>query len=302
MSDEAYSPGQAIHDVERADAVANLASYLKKGQLSLLLGAGVSKGLGLPDWKTLVERCEAELGASDPTGDDSSPGLMRRIDDCKERAAELGRDYYEVVRDQLYKDLAASGEYPDSILMRRMLIALGALTMGSSRGSVSDVLTLNFDDALEWYLELHGFRTQVILNVPAMAHADVDVRVHHLHGFLPLRQVGPRSKGILFSYQELLERLRESGDRPWSVLLSSQLQSRVLLVVGSSMRDIDIEVHLSRTQELVHGSRPVGYVIAAQIETHQARHLQRLGMVPVSLPNHDAVADFLLAVCRAAAI
>jgi hypothetical protein len=301
MTTSDYSPAQAIEDVKGAEAASSLANYLRRGQVTLLLGAGVSKGLGLPDWKSLVERCEAALGVDPGATDESSATLMRRIDDCKDVATEKGASFLDIVHNELYRDLGAEGTYPDSVLTRRMLIALGALTMSSSRGSVSDVLTLNFDDALEWYLELHGFRTQVVVSVPEMARADVDVRVHHIHGFLPLDESVTRSTGILFSYQELLERLRESGTEPWSVLLASQLQSRVLLVVGSSMRDIDLEVHLSRTKALLEGSRPVGYVITAQIDRGQIRQLERLGMVPVSLPDHDAVADFLLGVCRAAA-
>src|ERR1035437_7294833 len=55
-----------------------------------------------------------------------------------------------------------------SILRNDLLIALGALLMGSKRGSVTEVLNVNCDDVLNWYLALHGFDTQVVTRLPSL--------------------------------------------------------------------------------------------------------------------------------------
>ncbi|MFZ2526225.1 MAG: hypothetical protein WAX14_01030, partial [Rhodococcus sp. (in: high G+C Gram-positive bacteria)] len=205
----------AIADVKRESAAAELAGYLRKGELALLLGAGVSRGLELPNWQRLVEVCEEECSISP----DASLDLMKRMDVVRRSRKEFG-DFHAVVHAALYRDLGGGDAYPDTMLQNRMLIALGALVMSSVRGSVTDVLTLNFDDVLDWYLHLHGFKTQVVTDLPTLVSASVDVRLLHLHGFLPLSPRFDESDWLVLTYDDLTKRLSPGGG-PWTTTISA---------------------------------------------------------------------------------
>lgn len=280
-----------------------LADLITRGELSLLLGAGVSMSSGLPSWKALVEGCEADAGLDIPKKERSSQELMEAIDSVRRKLHRDGRDgeMFAVVRRNLYPEqyLGAS-TYPDEILEQRMLIAIGAMVMSSSRGSVSDVFTLNFDDLLEWYLHLHGFTTQVVSNFPMTLRGDRDVAIFHPHGFLPLvEEPFSRSDWLVLSHSELVDRLTGDGSK-WPLLLESRFLSKRILAIGTSMNDIDLQVLFRKTRKEI-GDRPLGFVLVATMETDKQEALLEAGLVPLVVGSHEAIPEFLMRVCRLAA-
>uniref|UniRef100_UPI003D919D71 SIR2 family protein n=1 Tax=Gordonia sp. B7-2 TaxID=3420932 RepID=UPI003D919D71 len=285
----------AMNEVERDAIAARLAGYLRAGQVSLLLGAGVSTGLNLPTWRELVEGCELAAGVSPDLDQD----LLRRMDEVRISFKE-NAEYADLVKATLYKSLSESDSYPDDLLQNRMLISIGALVMSSVRGSVTEVLTLNFDDVLDWYLHLHGFRTHVITELPALVAGNTDVRIMHIHGFLPLMPRFERSDWMLLSHDSLVERLHEHT-APWPVAIANIIQSKILLAVGTSMGDIDIDVLLTRTGRLVSGKRPVGYVLAKDVSDSRIRLLREKGIETVSFSDYQEIPEFLMNVCQRAA-
>lgn len=301
LEDGLVDPLRVIDGGERNRALRQLAGHLRRGELVLLLGAGVSQGLDLPAWRTLVERCEGALGL-----EVSERDLMHRIDDVHERYRDKHgterRDFLNFVRERLYPEqFVLRGSYPRSILQKEMLIALGALVMSSVRGSVTDVLTLNFDDVLDWYLRLHGFRTQVVRDLPIMMRGDVDVHIHHIHGFLPLMAVWEPSDWLLLSYDQLVERLSEDSGAAWPTLIGSLFQSKVILAVGTSMADVDVHMMLRRAQR--KETRPVsrGFVVDSRMSDEDRRKCHRFGLVPISVETYEDVPRFLLGICQEAA-
>lgn len=287
-----------LRDAENAVSV--LAEELRAGQLTLVLGAGVSRGLGLPSWGDLVVSLETNAGTPVGPVAASAEELMRRMDTVRRRA---GDNFLDAVHAGLYdaSGLLADAKYPETMLESRMLIALGALVMSSRRGSVTDVFTLNFDDVLDWYLHLHGFRTQVVSALPVLLRGDVDVRIHHFHGFLPLMKEYERSRWLVLTQQQLVDRLAEPTSSPWSAVMGAEFLSKTMLFVGTSMSDLDVDVILSRTARLVEGSRPLGFVVGADLQSDQMAGLMEKTLVPVSLPNYDEIPRFLLSICQEAA-
>jgi hypothetical protein len=288
---------------EPSAATEILASALSRGTVSLVLGAGVSSGMNLPGWGDLVTRVESladvDVGASDA----SSEELMRRMDTARRSLGE--ENFLDAVHAALYDPpgYLSLGTYPEALLESRMLIAIGALVMSSMRGSVTDVYTLNFDDVLDWYLHLHGFRTQIVTNLPTLFSGNVDVRIHHFHGFLPLnRTYYQRSDWLVLSRTQLVERLAEPTSSPWSATMGSQFLSKMMLFVGSSMSDMDIDVILQRTAKLVDGDRPLGFVLGANIPADRQAALREASVVPISLPTYEDIPRFILGVCQRAAL
>lgn len=293
-------PGLAKPDL----AAQHLAELLSLKELTLLIGAGVSASAGLPDWQKLVEGCEAELGLDSPP-DRSATELMRAIDRVERQLKKSGLplEIGGLVRQNLYTDEQLSANtYPLDILSNRMLIALGALVMASARGSIGDIITLNFDDLLEWYLHLHGFRTQVISEFPVDLRGNVDVAVFHPHGFAPLvTEAHEGSDWLVLSYQDLVKRLAAGAEEPWPTLLASRFMTKRILIVGTSMSDLDIDVILARARAVKRHSGPLGYYVAKGISADRAEELIEANIVPVSLESYDAIPDFLLKICQLAA-
>lgn len=293
----------ALPDFANRDiALEYLGTVLRQRQVTLLLGAGVSRAAHLPDWETLVSRCEALVGLPS-VANRSSQQLMSAIDVVRrqlERSSDP-RSVSEFVHTALYANLPGA-EYPADIVTDRMLIAIGAVVMSSARGSVGDVFTLNFDDVLEWYLALHGFRTQVVTDYPSYIDGAVDVTVFHPHGFVPLRDTpSRRSDWMVLSYTELRDRLAGGADKPWPTLLADRFMSKRLVALGTSMRDLDIDVILKRVYDVKVDRGPLGFVINSNVEPDRVDELLELGLVTISLSTHEEIPDFLLEVCRRAA-
>ncbi|GAA3833472.1 SIR2 family protein [Nocardioides panacisoli] len=282
-------------------AASMLATELRTGQLTLVLGAGVSRGMGLPPWGELVVALETNAETSIGSPDANADELMRRTDVVR-RAVGDSEKFLDAVHAALYEGARLLGsQYPEVMLESPMLIALGALVMSSRRGSVTDVFTLNFDDVLDWYLHLHGFRTQIVSELPVLFRGDVDVRIHHFHGFLPLMSTYDRSRWLVLTHQQFVRRLAEPTSSPWSAVMGAEFLSKTVLFVGTSMSDLDVDVILSRTADLVGGSRPLGFVVGTNVPDDRIADLEERGLVPVSLPTRDDVPRFLLSICQKAA-
>lgn len=276
-----------------------LGSYLRHGQLGLFLGAGISAGLGLPQWGELVAACEVAASLAVGRPDDTAESFLRRMDAVR---LASGDRFLGLVRTCLYgDDLVRARTYPSEIVNLPMLGALGALVMSSSRGSVADVFTLNFDDVLDWYLHLHGFRSQSIGSLPQLVDGAADVRIYHLHGYLPLNERHESSPSIVLTRQQFVGRLAEDSAEPWPALMLTTLMSKVLLIAGTSLNDVDVAQLVERARRRVDGRRPLAFALTVGLDEQQAQVLMESTVVPVTLGSHAEVPEFLLSVCRQAA-
>lgn len=292
-------PNALLSNPEAA-AVA-LARYLSEGSLALLLGAGVSKGVGLPNWYELVKKCLVDVGLKAEAGalrKNCSIEILLNAIDKVERTAGSGKAYREIVKKNLYDSI---DEFSDTIITEKLLIALGALLMGSKRGRVGSVINFNFDDALEWYLRLHGFQVQVISKLPVLAR-DVDVTVYHPHGFLPKMMPESYSSDFLvFSQYSYDEKLGASRDL-WMELTKHTLRERVGLFVGLSGKDPTFDPMLVDVQKSIssNSARPTGFILFGP-EDVDAAHFEQRNVVPVRFSSFKDIPTFLLRVCQLAA-
>jgi hypothetical protein len=284
-----------------------IAKLLIRGELALLLGAGVSMSNNLPSWKGLVRNCEKAAGIA-------SPGTSEKDDT---RTAPEFLDAMEVVRDNLTSDhefleavqqglyteqQLGDGTYDDTVLQSMLLIAIGALVMPSARGSIPTVITLNFDDLLEWYLRVHGFSVTSVVTLPAYLRSDYDVTVFHPHGFLPLVDSQESSDWLILRHSEFVARLAKTSGEAWPRYLTNLFMTKRLLAIGSSMSDIDIEVQLAQAhKEHPDEGLPHGFVVGDQIVDAKQKQLLRAGLVPVSLGDRTEIPGFILGICRQAA-
>ncbi|EPW4410183.1 SIR2 family protein [Vibrio parahaemolyticus] len=239
---------------ERISTIEKIASCYKRGQFSLILGAGVSSSAGMPDWNTLLNslfvRYMAKKFDGDKTiSDRDITDLVQRLNVIDEPSALMaarylrrglshnGQDaqgFIEAVTDSLYKLRNTSLDI-DSPLIK----SLSSMCIPKRTGAkIKSVVTYNFDDLLERQLSRDSIQYRSIYTENENYDPD-DLPVYHAHGFLPEDQA---------NYQDLEEStlvFSEEGyhhiySNPyhWSNLVQlNTFRENNCLMVGLSMTD-----------------------------------------------------------------
>jgi hypothetical protein len=274
--------------------ISYLADQLLAGRLGLFLGAGISNFFDLPDWKTLVSRMAVAAGEDEPDqGFDpimKAEALRLRHYPDKDRFKAATK---EALYDGRSLDFAA-------ISRNRLLSAIGSLVMASRRGAAAKVITLNFDDLLELYLEFHGFTTATIHDGCHWA-AQEDVVVYHPHGFLPLGH-DEDSEDIVLGTTAFHEVMTSELWRP---ILEAALRQHTFLYLGLSGADMHLHSHWTKLQQyhaiakdrvLYHGVR----FTTGQVDDDLGVTTRGWGLHTHKLASHDALPELLFRICQEA--
>lgn len=271
-----------------------LARQLVKGRLGIFLGAGVSRFYDLPDWFELIDRLSIAKGAKrpQPGADLVRAGGVLRSTHYKGDDAGFKAD----VKQALYR-----GKTLDFAKLREndTLASIGSLVMSSRRGAVTKVISLNYDDLLENYLQFHGFTTATVSDERHWAQSE-DVVIYHPHGFLPLAS-DEDSDNIVLGTKDYLKILESTG---WRSLLGTALRTHTFLYIGLSGEDLHLQFHwndlasqhaISQDRTYYHGVRfstdPADELTPGLEEHRIHTHL---------LADYDALPTFLFRICQVA--
>ena len=279
----------------RSNLIDHLAQQLVRGRLGIFLGAGVSAFYGLPGWTELVNRLSARSGEPELEGGDDP--ILRvgalRAKHYKGKTPE----FLAAVKQELYQTKTLDFE---QIRKNDTLAAIGSLVMSSKRGSAAKVITLNYDDMVENYLEFHGFVTSPVWKLAHWANAD-DVTIYHPHGFLPLAPDRKDSDDIVLGTQEYYDVIKSH----WRPLLETFLRTHTFLYIGLSGADM----HL---QSLIHGIKDVHAITQERLLYHTVRFsvagkrddigaaLEPQGVFTHSIANHSEIPPLLFAISQTA--
>ena len=233
------------HRYERIETAQDyLAECLKEGTLALALGAGISAGMGLPKWPNLVNSCCKEVGIKNKfnknTANEKLLRAMNAVEDAINKdiqgnpKKQFDDEYRKLIHKCLYRD--GKVEYDDSIIKLPLLIAIGALISGSARGSVKEIVTLNFDDVLEWYLSVYGLKTQIAHKLPVL-RGNPDVIIYHLHGYIPKNSNPSLKSKIIFSKRSYDRYHAKDRLNLQQSVWIDHLSSKVVLFIGLSGND-----------------------------------------------------------------
>lgn len=275
-----------------------LAKNLIKGTLALVIGAGVSKSFGLPLWSELVKRCLKKVNLDDEVNESTSVDDLRlKMEKVEDKVGDPYR-YREIVRDCLYQGLDFS-DY--AVIKNDLLISFGALLMGSQRGSIHDVVSYNFDDLLEWYLNLHGYKTQVIKDLPSLFQNASDVRIYHPHGFLPKIHPDSPSNFLIFS-QMSYDKMGEEFYRLWRNLSREILLQKVVIFVGLSGEDAIFGPMLVEVMSKIEKTRLTGFwLFGSSVKKDKIDYFKKRNIVPLCFNSYKEIPKFILQVCQKAA-
>jgi hypothetical protein len=189
------------------------------------------------------------------------------------------------------------------VLKQDLLLSLGALLMGSRRGSIAEVLNFNFDNMLQWYLGLHGFTTQIVTEFP-MLRKDVDVTVFHPHGYLPKDSPSSEfSKKLTFSQYSYDETIAHFESDLRVVQTVQILRSKEILFIGLSGNDPIFGPLLVKVVPEIGRSRYTGYwFFGPGVDPQVIDAVRSRNVVPLKFDSFQEISEFLLTVCQEAAI
>lgn len=268
-----------------------LSQALYTGELALLLGAGISKAFGLPGWPQLVRDCLNSVGKPFAhITDDASFDALTKAAGIFHDACKSEDQYRTVIKQQLYSSHERNTTTP-------LLTAVGALLMGSRRGRIREAWTTNFDDVLEWHLRRHGFVSQVVTEIPCLLR-DVDVTIHHPHGFIPFENTAGVSKEIVFDDRSYASR-SVGTDQPWRTAVQWALRSKVFLALGLSWSDGLLKALLLESTDKIK-NRPTAFWFFGPGQIVDKDECLRHNVVPLVFSSFDEYAPFLLRVCEGA--
>ncbi len=140
--------------------------------------------------------------------------------------------YIEAVRSALYKNIKIGTASGTSELLK----AIGEVCDAKDSNKVNTVVTYNYDDILEHEFDRIG-KTYVSLFESEESHADDEnVKIFHVHGFIPRDDCVGGSKEIVFSedeYYGLMEKPYAWGN----MVQVNNLMEKTCIFVGLSMTD-----------------------------------------------------------------
>lgn len=286
---------------DREGALEAVAGALQHGQLTLFVGAGISRSGydHFPDWSELVRRCCEKAGESfDPGQVGNSDYLREKMDGVEECCQRSGKNYPDEVLEALYRGVPV---YDVDTMRGRLLMSLGSLVMKSTRGGARAIVTYNYDDLLEWYLEYHGFTVDSVPCLPSLRR-NADVVVYHPHGFLPRlpKYAEQRSERIVFGQRSYEIAIRP--DTPWNRLQMSLFGESVVLIIGMSGDDPHIRVLNADTYDALKKARAVGFAILKEGEANgdKISNLKRRGIVPIFIREYAELPELLFGICQRA--
>lgn len=277
-----------------------LAGRLREGTLVLFLGAGTSVDLGVPNWLKFLNGIRGEVGLSTFRRNPDSQILQNAADEVRQKCASES-EYFELLRRVLY---ARVSELSYGILKNDLLMAIGALLMGSKRGNIKRIVTLNFDSMLEWFLLLQGFVVRVVSHLPELEGSE-DVRIYHAFGFLPHPSLRMRASNfVILGSDSVNLRLGTPGDA-WYEMMRHLLSSGVCLFIGLSERSF-LDPSLATLLTPAACKMPAHKLIGICLLKHRIPELVRKRflnshVVPVEFLSREEISQFLLRVCQEAA-
>ena len=169
--------------------------------------------------------------------------------------------------------------------------------MGSRRGCIREVWTLNYDDVLEWHLRRHGFVSQVVTATPCLRR-DTDVTIYHPHGYIPLEAAEHADSEIVFDDRSYAKR-GLGNDQPWRTAVQWALRSKVFITVGLSWNDGLLKGLLLESFEDIK-DRPTAFWFFGPGQAVDETDCHRHNVAPLQFTSFDDYASFLLEICERA--
>lgn len=218
------------------DILDQLKKSYKNKQLSLIIGSGVSKSCGLPNWnellKELLIKCfdyeislpNLEIMAEYFIKENNQLIIARYIQQHLKNKDK--NSFEETVRNTLYNH-----PIEESTLIREIC----QLFNSEMNPSLDSIITYNYDDILETHLRKLKIPHRVIHNV-GMMPKEGEFPIYHVHGFLPKRNRLTSKNKIVLSEEIYHKQYLDTYN--WSNITQiNKFSEKTCLFIGTSLTD-----------------------------------------------------------------
>jgi hypothetical protein len=228
-----------VKPADRRDhQVIQLRHSLRRGRLTLVCGAGVSVGAGVPAWgdllicllESMMERISKDYSID--LGDKAANEFQQRYGGSslilgKYLKNNLGRDFPKEVRNALYAQQTGNSPLIDSIV---------ELSRPQRDGRTLDsIITFNFDCLIEENLAANNILSKAIFS-EVIRHDPNELPIYHVHGYLPRTGKIPEESELVFSEDAYHSQFIDPFS--WSNLIQlTKLTQNNCLFVGISLTD-----------------------------------------------------------------
>ncbi|PKO45261.1 MAG: molecular chaperone Tir [Betaproteobacteria bacterium HGW-Betaproteobacteria-4] len=215
-----------------------LSNALRMGRLTVVAGAGVSVGAGVPVWTELLLRLLESMidrlseNKAIKLGNNAAKEFSERQGASslilgKYLKNNLGKDFSKYVRDALYAKNPTTCDVIDAIV---------ELARPQRDGKPLDsIITFNFDALIEENLAASRIPARAIYT-EAIRHSSDELPIYHVHGYLPRSGKVSAESEIVFSEDAYHGQFIDPFS--WSNLIQlNKLTHNTCLFVGISLTD-----------------------------------------------------------------
>ncbi len=219
-------------------AISALSQALHAGRLTLICGAGVSIGAGIPSWNQLLVRLLESMmkrisqDRSIPLENVTPDEFQRRYGPSalvvgKYLKSNLGNDFLPELREALYSGNPTSCEIIDLIV---------ELARPQRDGKpLESIITFNFDGLIEEQLEKNNIRHKPISS-EGIRNRPNELPIYHVHGFLPRKGRIRKEAEVVFSEDAYHSQFIDPFS--WSNLIQlNKLSQNTCVFLGLSLTD-----------------------------------------------------------------
>ena len=245
-----------------------LIEAVRRREVILFAGGGISQNLGLPDFRTLIQYLAQQLGmSSDGLSLNDYPVIAEAYVQSSGKLGAL-RSWMDTTWHPSTTEVAHSD-------VHNLIVDL----------DFSTIYTTNYDRWLEKAYEARAKSYRKITNVGDLTHPlDGATEIIKFHGDFE------DDASLVLTEANYFRRM--SFETPLDIRLRADSLARPLLFVGYSMHDMNTRYLLFRLQELWQssdcvGRRPVSYVLMTQSQPAQETVLRSRGVEPLVWEDED---------------
>lgn len=229
----------------RLDILNEIKKAYKKGNMSLLLGAGVSCSAGFPNWRTLLNSLYAnfvnKVFNNDVVADETLQSITKKFIEINNSSTLAAARYLKAGLSQKDNDVhfitAVKKALYDSPKKPSPLMdaIINLCTPKRSGAKIKSVITYNFDDLVEEYLDKVKLEYKTIYKDEEQHDSD-ELPIYHVHGFISSR--GDIEKDVSLIFSEEAYHKVYSEPYHWSNLVQlATLRENNCLMIGLSLSD-----------------------------------------------------------------
>jgi hypothetical protein len=212
----------------------------KHGNLAIFVGAGVSSGCGLPNWKDLIDSIAERIWKyKKPTISKKAIDFIKTqsITDIARLARnEVGSDLNRIIAETLYID-------------KEIKISDTILSIVNS--GIRHICTLNYDDLIEEGFGLEMRNYQSVVNGENFNIHNPSPIIYHPHGYLPRWGNHNEYKEHCVVLSDDDYNTMYSNPLSWAnTIQTSLLVTKSVLFVGMSMQDPNLKRLLKLTKSI----------------------------------------------------